>query len=378
VRQGSFLIYPSLELANGYDSNVFGLQKGVKSAYRWEADPSVDVESDWSRNALRFTASGAIGGYEPNSQFNYQDFNVTGYGRYDITGRSSAFAQLSQQRLHRSLSSPEAPTAANEPSVYYLSTGTAGFTQGFDRVTALVTGTVDHYNYNSVKLVNGTTTDQANQDLTDYTPTVRFGYEIQPGYQAFVQGSYTATRYDEHCCGTAPVNRDSNTYQGVAGTALNLTGLITGEVYVGYLETTYSSPTFNTFSGVAFGGSLNWAITQLTTVTGSASRALEPTNFDNSSGIDRILAQVAVDHELLRNLLLNATVQYRQDAYQLIPNAVGPARTDDYYTGAMGATYYLNRYLYLGATYQYQHRDSNIAGNNYDDNLFIVRLGGRL
>ena len=50
-----------------------------------------------------------------------------------------------------------------------------------------------------------------------------------------------------------------------------------------------------------------------------------------------------VDHELLRNLLLNANAGYENDFFQ------GVSRTDAVFSAGAGIRYLLNRNLYLGS-----------------------------
>jgi hypothetical protein len=43
-----------------------------------------------------------------------------------------------------------------------------------------------------------------------------------------------------------------------------------------------------------------------------------------------------------------------------------------------GATYKLNRNLYVRGTYTYSNRDTNLRGGDYDRNLFMLRVGAQL
>jgi hypothetical protein len=65
---------------------------------------------------------------------------------------------------------------------------------------------------------------------------------------------------------------------------------------------------------------------------------------------------------------------YTNDDFQ------GINRTDNDYLAGAGAKYLLNRYLYLGADYLYEHRESSgsAATNPFDRNIFMLRLSTQL
>jgi hypothetical protein len=139
-------------------------------------------------------------------------------------------------------------------------------------------------------------------------------------------------------------------YRANVGGRINLTDLIFADGYVGYLEQFYQSPTFGTIRGPDLGAVVTWDITKLTSLNFTASRAVQNSNVfvvGNSPGYLRSAAGARVDHEFLRNVLLNATVAWYHDDYH------GISLTDNNYQAGVGAKYLLNRHLYLGLNYTY-------------------------
>ena len=94
--------------------------------------------------------------------------------------------------------------------------------------------------------------------------------------------------------------------------------------------------------------------------------------FGTASSYTRTLFALGVDHELLRSLVLNARLQYRQDDFN------GNDRNDKVYTASIGGTYQMNRYLYLTSGYTYEKRNSNLSAAEYSDNLIYLRLGAQM
>jgi hypothetical protein len=75
------------------------------------------------------------------------------------------------------------------------------------------------------------------------------------------------------------------------------------------------------------------------------------------------------DHELFRNLLLNTNASYENDAYQ------GISRTDHVYGVGGGLKYFVNRNLYIAASYNFQERSSTglSTGIPYRQSIFFLR-----
>jgi hypothetical protein len=94
----------------------------------------------------------------------------------------------------------------------------------------------------------------------------------------------------------------------------------------------------------------------------------------NSPGYLESSVGVRVDHELLRNLLLNANASFVSDDFK------GVNATDNYYLAGVGAKYLLNRNLYIGPSYQFQRLNS--SGTNafapFTRNIIMLRLSTQL
>jgi hypothetical protein len=155
------------------------------------------------------------------------------------------------------------------------------------------------------------------------------------GYQAFVQGSYDVTNYDDPRDDNG-FERDSKGYQVVGGLSFDLTDLIIGEFFAGYFSEDFDDPEFADNSSYALGANLTWSVTPLTTTRFGVSRTVEETTVADASSTTSTNVSLSVGHNLLRNLV---------------------------------ATYLMNRYVHVTAGYQFTTRDSNAAGESYDQNV---------
>lgn len=375
VRAGSFLVLPRLEVGATYDSNVFATDTDKKDDLVWIVNPELAIRSDFSNHALNFRAAGALARHHEYESENFSDFVVESDGRLDVTRDIALDARVFHRQEHEGRGDPDTFAGYAEPVIYTRSGGSVGYQQRFNRLRARLDGTAEYQSYDSVRLLNGGESAQNDRDRWLFGTSLRVGYEFLPGYEGFVRGTLNRTVY-QVTPDDSGVNRSSHGYEVVAGTAVELTGLITGEIFAGWLSRSYEDPALKDFGGLGFGGRLNWAVTQLTTITGSLSREVRESTFvqngQRASSYDRSIIALGVDHELLRTLLLNGRLQYRQDDFQ------GVKRTDDVYTVGIGATYLINRNLYLSGGVTYENRESDTPGNAYDSSLVFLRLGVQL
>jgi hypothetical protein len=204
---------------------------------------------------------------------------------------------------------------------------------------------------------------------------VRVGYEINPRYEAFVRGSYNDINYDgdETDGPNAGLDRSSDGYGVAVGLDVDFGGIVFGDFFLGYRSQSYDDSTLDDFDGFGGGGDITWNVTKLTTVEFTALGDLRETTVTDNNGNPASSHLVAtgginVDHELLRNLLLAANASVTRDDFE------GIDRTDYIYRAGFGVTYMLNRYLRLGADYDFRKKDAEAGGTDYTENVGLVRL----
>ena len=128
---------------------------------------------------------------------------------------------------------PTSPTTASEPIEFTRTNAELAYQQRFNRVTGRIGIGAENENYDDVASIIGTTLNQDNRDKWAYSATGQVGYDLYPGYQPFLRFTYTRTEYEE-----GMEKPDSDTYEAVVGTTLDLTNLLTGEIFIGYLAAT--------------------------------------------------------------------------------------------------------------------------------------------
>ena len=363
---GDYFWFSRAELDEAYNSNIFATPGATTSDLITVLAPAFDLLSSFGRHALDLRAGAVSQFYTSNSAQNTQDGFASINGRLDVTGTSSLYGGARAAHLHIPRTSPDSPGNAAEPVTYNLYTANAGYSQFGLRFGYQADVAVQNTQYNSVPLVGGGTLPQSAQDITYSQAALRGSYEIIPDYLGYVRLSGNLSEYQHTAPGGMRFN--SNGYRADFGLQILPRHLLSGEVYVGYLDQIYRIG--GSLSGTDAGGRLLYTVTPLTTATFTGLRTIGPSNPSVSSSGTAYLATTvtgSLDHELLRNLLLSANIGYENDTY------LGVSRTDNVLSTTLGFKYLASRNFYFGGTYTYQQRTSTLSGTSYTQNILMLR-----
>jgi len=375
IRLGSFLAYPTARLAETFDSNVFATTNNTRNDFYTTFNPGVAIRSDWNVHSVALQASSLTKRYTSLVSENITNLLVAGSGRLDILRDIYVRGGAGYQLLHEDRSSPDSLVTGKKPVEYHVTSANLGYVHEAARLGARVDATVDSYSFNNATSNTGATLIQKDRDRIVYAITPRVSYEIVPGYHAFAQASGNLRDYVAKT-DQRGFHRSSHGYEADVGTAIDLTHVINGEVYVGYLSQYYDDTRLPTNRGVGFGGNLLWNVTQLTSLRATMARTIEETtqfaSFGaaavDASGYIQSAVKLTAEHELLRNVLLSAYASYVNSNYN------GINRTDDQYEANIEGRYLINRILTVSADFTYTKRESNVIGVAYDRAIGMLAL----
>lgn len=373
VRAGSFLIFPTMQFSEEYNSNVYATESNKNDDFIHHLEPSVAVRSNWQNHAVNFTAGSHVAFYTDESDLDYKDYNVGLDGRLDIRRDTNVYAGGGYQHQHEATSSPDAASGVF-PGEFDEYNANIGGTHSFNRISVRFDGVLNRFDYHDVNTSRGGNAGQVNNDDRDrneWIGTLRLGYEIQPRYEAFVAGSYNDVAYHSGQDDLG-YNRDSNGWSMNAGVRMDLTGLLVGDVFGGYIQQNPDDKLLSTVEGPQYGFALTWTPTGLTTVSGNFGQTINQTTISNSGGVFQTAGLVRVDHELRRNILLNAEGGITQSDFS------GASREDTTWNGGTGVRYLLNRNFYTSVDYDYTYRNSNAINADYNRHQVFLRLGAQL
>lgn len=368
IPAGGLRLYPAVGIQANHDDNVFATEADTTNDQIIEVRPSLELRSDWNRHRLKLRADAALGRYVDFESEDYDDYSIGINGRIDATRDNFVLGDAFYARRHEDRSSPDDARGV-EPTVYFDRKATAAYHHKLNRYSVRLNGSFQQLEFDDVQILVPTglrTIDNSDRDRDVVEGSIQFGYEIVPQYEAFLRGSVNSVSYDNEP-DRSGFFRNTDGYELTAGAAVDIPGVSFGEFFAGYLSQEFDDPRFETVDKIAFGGSLTWNVTQLTTLETSLSRRSQATTQAGASTYLDTRWRLNIDHELLRNLLLNAGAYYADQDYKGIP------RQDDVFGIRLGSRYLLNRNLYASLSYGFDKRNSNLEGSSFERN--ILRLG---
>jgi len=231
-------------------------------------------------------------------------------------------------------------------------------------------GQIEITNYDDNKAIIAGIPVAINSDDRDREKVIwtgRAGYEIIPDYEAFVRGSYNTVDYDD-AVDDRGIDRDSHGYEVVSGLRIDFGGLVFGDFFAGYLSQNIDDPALDTIGGPTYGAGLTWNPTGLTSVYFSTERHIEETTILGAAGSTETNINLTVDHELMRNLLLQFDGMLQRQHFK------GLSRDDDIIELSVHANYLMNRRMNLLLGYTFEKEDSDLSTQDFQRNVVRIRF----
>lgn len=361
IAVGGLRAFPKVRVSGRYDDNIFAADSSTRSDSILAVAPAVLLRSDWSRHAIEVGAFYESQSFRDETKQDVQNWGFGSKGRLEIQDSSNLAGSVNYQRLTEDRSGINAPQNAGDPSQYDEFDGNLVLNHSLDQLTLALAGHYTDTEYRS--------SSQEFRDREVLRGVGQLGFNFSPGYNAFVRGSYNDRSYKNRNTVT-PGNprQDSDGYTIDAGIASEITNLVSGEAFVGYMDQNYESSAFRDVDGLSFGMNLEWSPTVLTTVRATASRTVRDTTASGAGGMLYTAGGLGLDHELLRNVQLQADVGFYNADYE------GNPRDDDGFIAAVGATYMLTSDVHVDLRYEFDHRNSNISGQDFSRNQIMLGI----
>jgi hypothetical protein len=360
---GPWMVYSSILAGVAYDSNVFKTPNPTDD-FVFLLAPEINAQSQFSRHKLDFKFNVNNYTYADNSSENRTDVLGRLDGRIDILSDLAVNFELGGAYLHEDRGSSNTPGAAADPVAYSLFDANADIVKTFNRLRITTGASVERYNYHDVDAIGGGKIDQDFRDGLIYQIIGDAAFQFSPGYAVFatVEGNWR----DFDSVGVN--NRDSQGYRVYGGLEMELTRLVSGRFGAGVLGQNYDNALFTDIHGYTYKANITWTPTALMTVTLQGDRVVSETSLAGVSGrIDSTL-ELIVDYEVLRNVILSPSVGFALEEFE------GSPREDKTYSAGVKVDYLVNRYLAVGASYDFATKDSNVAGVDYDRHVVAATI----
>ncbi|RYE41866.1 MAG: hypothetical protein EOP21_08560 [Hyphomicrobiales bacterium] len=370
ARIGVFRAFVGGDLFAVYDDNVYARDSGgkVDDTY-FRISPSLRLTADTSR--YKWNVSAGLDRYEYSKQDSESrtDWNVRSDVIAELVRDTNVTLNGGYRRGTEERGAPDSPTTARSPVRYSSLTAGGGFSREVGRLQLRTIVDYEKLDFKDGRQGNNTIINNDDRDRQTVEAGGEMSYEFSPGYRMFGRAVYERVAY-RIARDDAGFNRDNRGYRLTGGLKFELTNVVDGNIFVGYMHRSYKDPRFRDYSGAAYGASIRWSPTRLTTISIDANRSVQETTQLGFRGYISSNFGVRIEHDLTRYIQLNGGLRYDKNNYLVVAGFV-PApidRDDDLLIANLGAKYTLNRQIAFGVAWDYTKRNSNQPASDYTRN----------
>jgi hypothetical protein len=374
---GAFTLRGGIDEKVGVNSNITGTSNGPSSAFI-ETNPSVSADSNWDRNRLGISASADRVDYLSAARQSHTDWTVAIDGGWTIL---RDMLDIGYSHVHgNEFGTAAGAVSFDAPVPYDIDILRASYTFEQGRVSLTPNIALQLYQFGPA-LSGGQTLSQSFRDRTVLSGGVtgRYSFSKERSFVLVVQGS--ASNYLHDVPG-APSN-NSQSILILPGIDYQASGPWRYRLLVGGEFRNYDAAQYGSRVSPVIEASVIYTPTELTTITGTLRRAVEDPEAEGTSGYTVTGLSLRVDHELRRNVLLQANASFQAvDYFQ----GLGSANT---YAFGGQATWLLDNHLSAYASYEFTTQNGSGAGPaalaarynelpSYRQNLALIGLRWRL
>jgi hypothetical protein len=362
---GPLNVFPGLDLAQGYDDNLFWTHRNTKSSAFTVASPYVRAETVSGASKYDATLRLSKGWFWDSSNDNYFDYSLIGNADIVFDGRTGlklrpAFQHGHDPRGSTDRAATKTPQEYNNYGIdgifYYGAPGAQG------RIEIDAGAFARRYtNYHDV-------TDNSNRNTWQLGGT--FFWRIMPRTEVLVGAKHRDIHYTEF---SPPPTLSSaeNAYFG--GLKWEATAATTGILKLGYLTKNFDNSARKDYSSFAWEAAVRWSPLSYSVFDFVTSKTPQ-----ESTGVgDAIINSnynVTWSHAWSSRLRSQLLAGYVKSNFV----DAAPRREDDTATFGARLKYDFRRWLIFGAEYTHTNRDSNQSIYDYKRNLFLLTVGATL
>ncbi|MGE4313573.1 MAG: outer membrane beta-barrel protein [Pseudobdellovibrionaceae bacterium] len=374
---GKFLVFPEMEIGSNYTDNLYATEKNTESDFFATFKPSVFIRKLKGRHELSLDTFAKAFRFFDHTSENKTDYGADFKGTSEIKHDWKLFYGLKYDISHLDRTDNLSRVFTEEPQE--MREGRAEVGMGYKPNRLGVAGTVRHIDkeYEDGQSLNnpGLTVVRSDGNFQTDEFETEISYDFPVNHTAFASVTLGRTKYDDPIfndgAGTyTNTFRDSKNMRGLVGIRSNYKGIIISDIGIGAESVNYEDNAIQDVTNMAVDASVDWNVTKLTTLGLDLTRQVVQDN-DIVTGITQTRGEVSLDHELRRDVVLKSFVSYLNRQYEEIN------REDDVYRIGLGFLYRPSPYLNLAGDVLHSTQSSTFAGNDFDQNVFMLRLIGK-
>ena len=367
VRIGTALLRPSLTASLGYDDNIFGGPKPL-GGWRLATSPSFLLGTAWADSSLGLFLAADDMRYPGQPSQNRTDGTVFLGGTLDI-GRDKLTLGAGYAARHQDRTELDA-LPSDRPVAFQVATARASYASTFGRFTVIPAAELNRWRFDGTTIL-GVPVSQSPRDRATAQGGTTLRYAWMPSREVVLVARVLNTRYDHPAAG-APSN-DSVSYQVLSGIDYDDNTVWRYRVLGGVQHRAPASPAFRSQTAGIAEAEIVWSPSGLTTIRATATRGIEDAAQSGLSSFTYTSARLMLDHEYLRNVLLNASATLRHAAFhQTGGQQLGLAF-------GMGASWLVNRHLSVSLSYDFSgvrnaRLPARAVAGDYTRNIVILSV----
>jgi hypothetical protein len=375
IQLGGFTIRPALDQSIFNNSNVTGTGGANAGSWGSETTGSVSAASGWSRNSLDASV-----GFDHQQYFalpadNYTNWNAGLGGGYTI-GDSELLAAYSHSSVTQ-LGTTIGTAQSSTPALNTTDTGELSYTFNFGRFAVTPTLDVSAYRFGPITQ-GGIQQSQTNLDRNVVAGGVVTRYAMTGAAGLLFVARGSNSDYINPQAGQ-PSNNSTSAIV-LAGLDYQAESVWRYSLLVGVEHTEFAAAQFGSVTAPIISADVVYTPTGVLTITGSATRSIEDTDTTASAGYVLSQANLVLDYELMRNVLLQGRAGFQHADY-----IKGSSQNEETVGG--GITWLINQDVRLSLNDDYTNQTSpgTVVSNSggaglttlsgaYEQNLLLLTL----
>lgn len=364
VRLGAFEALPTLLADVRATDNLFLDSLNDVSDVGFALEPSVTVQSLWSRHKIGLDARVRRTEFIESGNESATVGGARAFGILDVTSELAIAGSASYQNNREPRVSFGGVLGAVERVESKRTGAEVNSVYQRNRVKLRARASYTDYNFSDVQLVDGSQADQDFRDFAEFRTALRGDYAVGRDWALVSEVEYIDREADNAAVGL--VDRSINGVAFRVGTNFELAQKIRGDLLVGYQTFDSANPLVARIDGVALRANVRWFPTQLTTVRLGAGRDVEDAGAVNAASVIATRADITVSHEFRRNFIGFTNVGYEDLKFQ-------PVNLNESEFGIIvGGTWKANEHAHVSLRYGYRDRSSDVQP--FDENSLQLSL----
>jgi hypothetical protein len=358
-RQG-FVVNAGLSVIS--DSNITGTKTAAGTSDKSTLfSPHIQYLSSINQHQFEFDYQGDFAAYNQNSQFNYNDHNLTFAALFDHSARLNTEFSLAYQNKIEAPGETNAVTPLNNEfnqltsksvlaKLYYGTPASSGqFVFGLAH---------DQKRY--------TNNEQSFRDMDQSNFTGTFFYRIAAKTRLLLEASIATNDYVA-VAEFADQSSDGTLY--LTGIEWKATAATSGTFKLGYQSTSYADGRLQDLSGLSYAVDMSWQPDTYSSVTVGATRLTNESAQQDIGGSINTLYSLGLEQAFTPLTSLN--VLYEQDKSDF---SGAQNRTDKRKRFEVGLAHSLQTWLNISLDYRHVTRDSDDALFNFSTNVIELSI----